>query len=216
DTPTQKIRSMSMGTVEVKGEAGVVSEKLKSPLTNTECVYYEYEVEEYKRTGKHKSWQTIDTGSSSKAIGIDDGTGAAVVEVDRADVELPDKDYKEKISGGEEPPQRIQEFIEETKDVEGGHDGVMSIFDNSRRYTEWYIEPGDHLYIFGYAEEERRSDGTNYPVITSGNAPMFYVTDKSEEYLRDLWGWTYKAMLLAGIILIPLGYFMMAGMMGLI
>lgn len=216
DTPTQKIRSMSMGTVEVKGDAGVVSQKFQTPITNTECVYYEYKVEEYQSDGDDSHWETIDSGKTSEPIGVDDGTGAAVVEVSEAEVELPDEDYQEKLDGGEEPPQHIQEFIDQNDNVKEGNNEMLTIFDNDRRFTEYYIQPGDHLYVFGYAEEERREDGTSYPVIKDGNAPMFYVTDKTEEYLRNRWGWTYKAMLLGGIILIPLGYMLMAGMMGML
>src|SRR3990167_4562284 len=63
NTPTSKIRSMSMGPVEIFGgvspsEYGVI----KSPLTGNDCVYYRYSVEEYRSSGKHGSWVTIKKG----------------------------------------------------------------------------------------------------------------------------------------------------------
>jgi hypothetical protein len=216
DTPTQEINSMSMGTVELKGDAGVVSETLQAPITDTDCVYYEYKVEEYQDSGDDSHWKTIESGESGDPIGIDDGTAAAVVEIEEAEVELPDEDYQEKVKGENEPPQKIQDFIDQNVNVKEGNNEMLAIFDNDRRFTEYYIKPGDHLYVFGYAEEERFEDGTSYPVITDGGAPMFYVTDKSEDYLRDRWGWTYKAMIIAGTLLIPIGYTMMAAIMGML
>jgi hypothetical protein len=216
DTPTQKIKSMSMGTAELKGDAGVVSETLQAPITDRDCVYYEYKVEEYQDSGDDSHWETIENGESSEPIGIDDGTAAAVVEIEEAEVELPDEDYQERVEGGDEPPQKIQDFIDQNQDVKQGNNEMFTIFDNDRKFTEYYIQPGDHLYVFGNAEEKRLDDGTRYPVIREGGAPMFYVTDKSEDYLRDRWGWTYKAMLLGGIILIPIGYAMMAAVMGML
>ena len=48
NTPTSKIRSVAMGLVEIKGSV-VAKDTLKTPFSNQDCIYYEYEVREYRR-----------------------------------------------------------------------------------------------------------------------------------------------------------------------
>jgi len=68
-----------MGLVEVCGtvEASI---ELYSPLSNMPCVLFHYKIEEYRRSGKHGYWATIDYGNSFECpFWLDDGTGKVLV-----------------------------------------------------------------------------------------------------------------------------------------
>lgn len=213
DTPTSKIRSMAMGTVEIKGKVAELSEKLETPFTGKECVYYRYTVEEYRHDDDGGDWVTIDRGEARKPFSIDDGTGSAVIEPESANIDIP-RDKMIKVEGSEKPPKLIQDFIENNRDVNEGSNEWISLIDNDRRYSEWYITPKEEVYVFGYAEEERDGN-SSFPVINGGKAPMFYISDRSEKEIRNRWSWTYKAMIAGGIIGTPLGYMIMAAIAGL-
>lgn len=215
DTPTSKIRSMAMGTVEIKGEVAQLKDSLVTPFTGKDCIYYKYTVEEYRPdTDRNDDWELIDSGESRKPFGIEDGTGAAVVEPHKANIDIP-VDETIKVEGSEKPPEKIKQFIQESKNIKEGSNEWISLIDNDRRYKEWYITPGEEVYVFGYAETERQ-EGTEFPVVRNGKAPMFYISDKSEQEIRKRWGWTYKAMILGGILATPLGYLVMAGVTGIL
>lgn len=120
--PTSKIRSVAMGLCEI---AGTAKEKvlLKSPLTNTECVYYRFLVEKEVSDSKgNRSWRTVKKGSSTNYFYVEDGTGNILVDPLGAEMMLI-KDYRNIEKKG--------------------------IFAPKMRYTEWYIKPGDYTYVLG-------------------------------------------------------------------
>jgi len=155
-----------------------------------------------------RRWVTIDQGEEHVKFGVDDGTGIAIVDGEGADFDLP-LDEQTDVSGREDPPQKIQEFIENNENVHQGSNGLISFTDNRRKYREWYITPGEDLYIYGYADSTN-VDGENFHLIKNGGAPLFYISDQSEEDIKKKWSWTYKAMILGGILLTPASYYLMA------
>ena len=58
DTPFSKIRSASMGMVEVSGLA-VGPYTMVAPITARPCYYYRTLVWEYKQQGKNKQWVKV-------------------------------------------------------------------------------------------------------------------------------------------------------------
>ena len=150
DTPTSKVRSMPMGRVELFGRAQEKAE-LVAPITRSPCVYYQYTVEEERRTGRdrRKTWVTVDRGdSSSWGFYLEDETGHVLVMPAGAKVEIE-------------------------RDFEGYHGGLSdSLFNrddgfdpgpwasrtwwggNKRlRFREWRIAAGDPVYCLGVAQE---------------------------------------------------------------
>ena len=79
DTPTALIRSAPQGYVELFGTSRPDQKKLKAPLTAQPCLWYDYKVEKLVRSGKSRSWKTIDSGSSDFSFYLDDETGVAHV-----------------------------------------------------------------------------------------------------------------------------------------
>ncbi|OYY75167.1 MAG: hypothetical protein B7Y40_01720 [Gammaproteobacteria bacterium 28-57-27] len=89
DTPTSRIRSAAQGYVEFEGWATVSSSApILSPLTQTQCVWYRYKVEEHDTDNKGNSrWSTVRSGTSSHLFLLDDNTGECVIDPDQAVVE---------------------------------------------------------------------------------------------------------------------------------
>jgi len=131
--PTSKVRSLAMGLVEVCGQAQP-KVLLPSPITATQCLYYRFLIERYERRGRSSQWVVVSQGASTNFFYVDDGTGRILVDPVEAEINL-NKDYSYT-----------------------GHDSLgaaTSFFKNSglfgqrMRYSEWYILPGDQIYVMG-------------------------------------------------------------------
>ena len=114
DTPTGKVRSVAMGRAEVEGDVIPATKVYDQPFSEGQCVYYEYEVKEYREDSDDdgKSWQTIQRGESAEPFYIDDGTGQILVDVtDGPMYEISDT-YKTEIEVGGDPESRhVREFL---------------------------------------------------------------------------------------------------------
>jgi len=118
--PTSKIRSMPMGIVELKGNA-LAKYPLETKLNGINCVFYKYKVEKMVVTGygknRRRSWKVIAEGQSITPFYIKDSTGSVLIEPFSCDAEIERKYYHS----------------------EGYYGGA-------KRYSEWYISPGEKLY----------------------------------------------------------------------
>ncbi len=129
DTPASKIRSVAMGLAEV---AGTARQKypLATPLSGAQCVYYRFLVEQEKRGSKgRKYWAKVRDGISAAYFYVEDETGRLLVDPLDAEGVLIRDYYVTEASGG---------FL-------GGR----------MRYSEWYILPGDHVYVLGSVRKFR-------------------------------------------------------------
>jgi hypothetical protein len=143
--PTSTVRGMAMGLVEVCGKARA-SALLKSPLTMTDCVYYRYSVEEYKQQGKHARWVKIDSGNSgTHPFSLDDGTGSVLVHPEFAQFEM-EVDYKFENGWRNPLPERLTEFMDSRNLSYKAFLGQRRL-----RFNEWYIMPGQEVYVLGTA-----------------------------------------------------------------
>jgi EF hand len=93
DTPTSKIRSAAQGYVELKGNGHYLEgEMIEAPLSGKNCIWYQFSVQEYRRTGRDKDgkskwdWVTIDSGLSDEVFLIKDETGECIIDPDGASV----------------------------------------------------------------------------------------------------------------------------------
>jgi hypothetical protein len=120
--PRSKVRSLAMGRTELHGAAHP-KQDLRAPITFTPCVYYRFLIEE-ERDGSRggKYWATVKEGESTHYFYLQDETGRVLVDPLDAEV-VTGVDYR---------------FV----DTVGGH---------RRRYTEWYILPGESVYVLGNA-----------------------------------------------------------------
>jgi hypothetical protein len=194
NTPTSKIRSLPMGNVEIKGSARPGAEDMcfESPFSGKKCLFYKYEIQEYRQLEDDNQWETIDSGFEAKRFLVEDETGAVIVDPESADFEFPSNEFK--VDNTDSANEHIKEFIKE-HDI-GRAGGIIG--ENDRKYIEWFIEPGENVYVFGYASNERDEQG-EYTVIKDNPAQeMFMISDKSEKELVKGKKWRSRGYLFAG------------------
>jgi hypothetical protein len=120
NTPTSKVRSVAMGHVEIQGTA-LKKFQLQSPLSKTECVYYNYQIEKEQRGSKGRTrWVTVEQGASTVYFNLQDATG--VILIDPKDAEVI--------------------TLEKFRSIE--QKGLTKY-----RYTESFILHGQQIYVLG-------------------------------------------------------------------
>jgi len=205
--PTSKIRSIAMGLVEIFGNVVSKDESLlKSPFTQNPCVYYKYKIEELRSSGKSTHWVTIKKGEENRLFFLQDDTGRVLVNATGAIIRLSkDTCYHSEL--GNDPPESVQQFI---KSIKVDFEGFLGI-NKTMKYTEWYIAPGDNLYIIGtatdnpFVEEASVEQGVEDVMITKGDHEKFYyIADKKEStVLASFTKYTYSGIVL-GLLFIAL------------
>ena len=150
NTPTCTIRSIPMGTVELKGRA-YMKEPIEAPFSARLVAYYEVEIEESHKRGKDSGWTLIHSGASQKPFELDDGTGRVRVIPDGAESRLSNASAR-RSSFFSELPARLQSYMSKVG-FEGGLSGGLGL-----RFTERCIEIGETVYVHGVAHERRALD----------------------------------------------------------
>ncbi|RKX25987.1 MAG: hypothetical protein DRP47_08905 [Candidatus Zixiibacteriota bacterium] len=208
DTPTSKIRSMAMGLVEIYGQ--VKADKfIKAPFSKTDCVYYKYEIQEYRAktsgSGSNKSvtyeWMTVGLGNQRIPFLTKDDTGTVLVNPEGAEFDVSQRRifYQKKgvFSGFKRAKEALKVFTQsETNDFDTSDWQLIEITADSpkvsktqvgdRKYKEYYIVSDDNLYILGTAANS--TDTPNHVLIKQGsNEKVFLISDKSEKgFLKKL------------------------------
>ena len=185
NTPTSKIRSLAMGLVEIYGDViPAEGNLLISPLLKKDCVYYHYLVERYE---EHYDSQTKETKGEWKTVESETKSVRFDLQDDSGKVLVDPNHADIKISKNYQTQQ-----------------GDM-------RYSEWYIEPNEKLYILGTAGENPfKGDASVAHVDTimiqkGKEEKQYLISDKSEkQILRGLAFKTY-ALWSIGIVFIVLG-----------
>lgn len=178
------------GPVEVEGTARIADDHdtVESIFTETECLAYEYEVEEYQSSGRNSSWQTLDEGSEHAPFVVEDRTGSVRVRPDNAEFRF--EDHRLRVDGGEQPPERIGRYIERTGDVDPQTKSLNVVvtelnYGNDQRFTERRLDPGEDVYVYGTvgrgADSEWGSRLVDAAVEDGEGVPEFVVSDTSEE-----------------------------------
>jgi hypothetical protein len=158
DTPFSKIRSASMGMVEISGLA-VGPYTMLAPLTQRPCYYYRSLVWEYKQSGKNKEWVKVAGECSHLPFFLDDNTGRVLVDPRGADLDLH-QDFKEEFSDSffttKDPvPSSVHSFL--------GRHGVSST--NRIKVEEFCIKPKNSLFVLGTLGENPGIELTAQPIF---------------------------------------------------
>lgn len=230
DTPRSKIRSMAMGIVEVHGNAEA-DRYIKTPFSQTDCVYYRYKIEEYRKhtqtdsKGNQRtsySWETVSTGERRIPFFAKDDTGKVQVEPDGAEYNVSVKKVflqKAGLFGAIGTIVNILKDWDSNKqpDINVSAWGLLPIdtkshisFGNSvgdRKYYEYFIEPGEQLFVLGTAANKPQ---TSDVLIRKGeNEPTFLISDKSEKDLMGSLKWKLVGSFVFGAVLIIAGVIML-------
>lgn len=203
DTPRSKIRSMALGIVELHGHVEA-DQLIKSPFSKTDCVYYKYEIKEYRKSSSSKGksssyrWETVSSGDKRVPFFAVDETGRALVDPDRAEIDVSFKRaYYQKSQGLFGSIAALGNIVKALKnfdpsepmavDVDGlqlepmeSRTGFHSVRVGDRKYLEYYIQSGDTLFVLGTAANDSSAPGK--VVIRRGkNEKVFIISDKEEK-----------------------------------
>src|ERR1700730_18213830 len=142
NTPASKIRSASMGLVEINGLA-TGPYVINSPLKQTNCYYYRSVAWQWKQRGKDSEWVKAAEETLHVPFYVDDGSGRLLVDPSGAEIDLQcalHQEYNSSILlSGPEMPGSVFSFL--------SRHGV----DSSKRIKveEYCIRPKDDLFVLG-------------------------------------------------------------------
>lgn len=157
DTPFSKIRSASLGMVEISGLATGPYTML-APVTRHPCYYYRTLVWEWKQQGKSKQWVKIAAERMHLPFFVDDNTGQVLVDPCGADLDLH-RDFQQEYCDSfftmkDAVPENVRAFL--------ARHGVVT--NNKIKVEEFCIKPKNALFILGTLAENQTLKVTSYPI----------------------------------------------------
>jgi hypothetical protein len=157
DTPFSKIRSASMGMVEVSGLAAGPYTMI-APITARPCYYYRTLVWEYKQRGKNKEWVKIAGECMYLPFFVDDNSGRLLVDPRGADLDLH-RDFEQEFCDSfftkkDPAPENVRSFL--------ARHGIAT--SNKIKVEEYCIKPKNSLFILGTLSENPSLEVRPQPV----------------------------------------------------
>jgi hypothetical protein len=165
DTPASKIRSASMGMVELTGLA-VGPYTMVAPITTRPCYCYRTFVWEWKQQGKNKRWVKVATECMHVPFFLDDNTGKVMIDPRGADLDLH-RDFQQEFCDGffttkEEAPPNVRSFL--------SRHGINT--SNKIKVEEFCIKPKNALFLLGTLDDNPGLELTPDPVHDSETTPL--------------------------------------------
>jgi hypothetical protein len=174
------------GPAEVEGTARGDEKGVKTPFTDTVCLAYEYEVEEYQSSGKHSHWKSLEEGNNWVKFLVEDDTGA--VQINGADAELHLSEETLELSPGEDPPERIARYMAESDEIEQ-QDSTLDLgiteltLGNKQRFIERRLDLDESVHVYGTVGRapagEWGSNQVDAMLTSDANTPLV-ISDSSE------------------------------------
>src|SRR5450631_1086658 len=160
DTPFSKVRSASMGMVEISGLA-VGPYTMVAPITARPCYYYRTLVWEYKQQGKNKNWVKVAGECMHLPFFVDDNTGRVLIDPRGADLDLH-RDFQEEFCDSffttkDPAPANVHSFL--------SRHGIVT--SNKIKAEEYCIKPKNSLFILGTLGDNPGIEVTPQPVQDS-------------------------------------------------
>jgi hypothetical protein len=165
DTPASKIRSASMGMVELTGLA-VGPYTMVAPITTRPCYCYRTFVWEWKQQGKNKQWVKVAAECMHVPFFLDDNTGKVMIDPRGADLDLH-RDFQQEFCDGffttkEEAPPNVRSFL--------SRHGIST--SNKIKVEEFCIKPKNALFLLGTLDDNPGLELTPDPVHDSETTPL--------------------------------------------
>lgn len=173
DTPTEKVRSAAAGRTELSGTGHPIDGRtIEQPFADGDCLVATYDVEEWHEDDDGGNWSTIDAGTLFVPFALDDGSGRIRVEPEAdATYEISDeRRTRIRVDDGESTPAEVVEFLRDRSSVDvPASSGVSGfLFGEDRRYTQYVIPPGTHVYALGGASPVDESAASSADAGTAG------------------------------------------------
>jgi hypothetical protein len=146
DTPVSKIRSASLGLVELSGLA-VGPRTLIAPITARQCYYYRTLVWELKQEGKNKKWVKVASECMFVPFFLDDNTGKILIDPRGAELDLH-RDFQQEFC---DSFFTLKEPVPDSVRILLSRHGVNT--SNRIKVEEFCIKPKNALFVLGTLAE---------------------------------------------------------------
>lgn len=181
DTPTERVRSIALGRTELEGTAQVVEETVDAPVTGQECLYADWEIEEYTKSGDNRTWSTLETGSVGVPFYLEGDTGKVLVDdpTDATATLSEQCETVQELDSDTIPATSVKQLCE--------RQDISPTASNRRRYTQRILEPATGCYVLGEAVERDEPAGPRNQdrivIQRDRTSDRFIISDKDEEQL---------------------------------
>jgi len=142
NTPFSKIRSASIGLVEVSGMP-TGPQTISAAITGDPCFYYRAQAWEWVESGNEHKWKQVLDESLSVPFFLEDSTGKVLVNPQGAELDVhrsfSDEIQSSRFGQGSLIPEHIRKFVSLR--------GLLS--GDKIRLEERIIKPGYPLFVFG-------------------------------------------------------------------
>jgi E3 ubiquitin ligase len=142
DTPASKIRSASIGLVELSGLAGGPY-TLRAPLTGMPCYYYRTLAWQLKQSGKNSHWEKVADEALYVPFYLDDNSGTVLVDPQGAELDLH-RDFQQEFHTS---------FFSTQLEVPGNAAAFLMRHgidtDKKLKLEEYAIKPKNALFVLG-------------------------------------------------------------------
>ncbi|MGA8270312.1 MAG: GIDE domain-containing protein [Candidatus Sulfotelmatobacter sp.] len=167
DTPISKIRSASMGVVELSGLA-VGPYTLIAPVTERPCYYFRTLVWEWKRRGRSKRWVKVAVECMHVPFFLDDNTGKVMIDPRGAELDLH-RDFQREYCDSffttkEEVPANVRALL--------ARHGVNTT--NKIKVEEFCIKPKNALFLLGTLGENPGLELNPQPIQDDENNTLTF------------------------------------------
>lgn len=178
NTPASKIRSASMGLVEISGLA-TSPYLMTSPLKQAECYYYKSLAWELKQRGKNSEWVKVAEETLHVPFYLDDNTDKVLVDPRGADMDLhcdfTEQYHRSVLFDGPEMTACVADFL-----ARHGVDASKHI-----KVEEYCIKPKNFLFILGTLSQNPGIDASIAPAwAVRANQPVLRETEPQAEVIR--------------------------------
>lgn len=158
DTPVSKIRSASMGMVELSGQAAGPYTVI-APITERSCYYFRTVVWEWKRQGRNNAWVKIAAECIHVPFFLDDNTGKVMVDPRGAELDLH-RDFQQEFCDAlfttkEEVPPNVRTLL--------SRHGISTT--NKIKVEEFCIKPKNSLFVLGTLGDNPGLELTPKPIL---------------------------------------------------
>jgi hypothetical protein len=157
DTPFSRIRSASIGMVEISGQA-IGPYTMNAPITAHACYFYRTLIWELKKEGKNSQWVKVAGECRHLPFFVDDNTGRVMVDPRGADLDLH-RDFQQEFcnsffSTKEAAPPEVVAFLTRY--------GVST--NNRIKVEEFCIKPKTALFVLGTLGENPGIEVNERPI----------------------------------------------------
>ena len=165
NTPFSKIRSASMGLVEVSGTA-TGPQTIPAGITGAACYYYCATAWELRQSGNNRQWKKVAEETLYVPFFVDDSTGRLMVDPQGADLDVHRTfrdEFDKSLFGSNMFPENVTQFL--------ARNGIGA--SGNIRLEEHCIEPGYPLFILGtLAQNSNRANSDPAAHVTVASSSI--------------------------------------------